>query len=294
MVVFAVTVPDAPKVIAVPFTVTDEFCNAVFGKLRVELAATNGMPVGPVIKKPLVPIPQLVVVPNAVDITLPVTCMGYVPVYVVGAVPLEAAVIKPFALTVMFALVNDPTLPFTVAKVPAAVTFPEPSNVGDVYAKSPVIEMVRPVASAVAVPALPVILALSDEVDTAYKVPLLPPISPLSEATLIVLENISVPLKVLVSPSNVEDADVPELPVIVTGDEPNMLKAVHEAVPAQVTVVVGVFKRMPLGPVYTAPPVRLAMLTLPVASIAILEVPVSVLLPAPVKKAIDDAAVNPV
>lgn len=44
---------------------------------------------------------------------------------------------------------------FTVARVPAAVTFPEPSNVGDVYVKSPVIEMVRPVCNAVAVPALP-------------------------------------------------------------------------------------------------------------------------------------------
>jgi hypothetical protein len=34
-------------------------------------------------------------------------------------VPLAAAVIKPFALTVMLALVNDPTLPLTVARVKA-------------------------------------------------------------------------------------------------------------------------------------------------------------------------------
>jgi hypothetical protein len=35
----------------------------------------------------------------------------------VGADPLEAAVIKPLAFTVMLAYVNDPTFEFTVAKV---------------------------------------------------------------------------------------------------------------------------------------------------------------------------------
>lgn len=44
--------------------------------------------------------------------------------------PLDAAVIKPFALTVMLALVNEPTFELTVASVPAAVTLPDPLNDG--------------------------------------------------------------------------------------------------------------------------------------------------------------------
>lgn len=46
------------------------------------------------------------------------------------AVPLAAAVIRPLALTVIFAAVNDPTLELTVASVPAAVTFADPSKDG--------------------------------------------------------------------------------------------------------------------------------------------------------------------
>lgn len=46
--------------------------------------------------------------PALKDVTVPV-----------GADPLEAAVIKPLALTVMLAYVNEPTLEFTVAKVKA-------------------------------------------------------------------------------------------------------------------------------------------------------------------------------
>ena len=50
----------------------------------------------------------------------------------VGAAPLDAAVISPFALTVMLAYVNEPTLPFTVAKVnalePEVVASPEISD----------------------------------------------------------------------------------------------------------------------------------------------------------------------
>lgn len=73
------------------------------------------------------------------------------------AVPFDAAVMRPFPSTVMLALVKEPTLAFTVARVPAAVTLPVPSKLGEVYAKSPVIAIVRPVCSAAAVPALPVI-----------------------------------------------------------------------------------------------------------------------------------------
>ena len=71
---------------------------------------------------------------------------------VTGAVPLEAAVIKPLPLTVIDALVKLPTLVLTVAKVPAAVTLAEPSKLGLVYAKSPVIEIVLPVVSVAADP----------------------------------------------------------------------------------------------------------------------------------------------
>jgi hypothetical protein len=59
----------------------------------------------------------------------PLETTGVVPVTeVTGAVPLDAAVIKPLPFTVRVALVNDPTLVFTVANVPAAVTFAEPSK----------------------------------------------------------------------------------------------------------------------------------------------------------------------
>ena len=47
---------------------------------------------------------------------------------VTAAVPDDAAVISPFALTVILALVNDPTFELTVASVPVHVTFPVPSN----------------------------------------------------------------------------------------------------------------------------------------------------------------------
>jgi hypothetical protein len=44
--------------------------------------------------------------------------------------PVAAAVIRPFASTVILALVKEPTLELTVANVPAAVTLPVPSNEG--------------------------------------------------------------------------------------------------------------------------------------------------------------------
>lgn len=72
--------------------------------------------------------------------------------------PFAIAVISPLPLTVTDGYVKVPTFEFTVASVPAAVTLLEPSNTGEVYAKSPVIERVRPVAKAVAVEELPVTL----------------------------------------------------------------------------------------------------------------------------------------
>ena len=61
----------------------------------------------------------------------PLDTTGEVPVTeVTGAAPLDAAVTKPLPLTVTLAFVNEPTLALTVAKVPAAVTFVEPSNDG--------------------------------------------------------------------------------------------------------------------------------------------------------------------
>jgi len=77
----------------------------------------------------------------------------------VGIALVLAAVIKPLPLTVKLGtLVELPKLPvfeLTVARVPAAVTLPLPSKLGLVYARSPVIAIVREVASAVAVEALP-------------------------------------------------------------------------------------------------------------------------------------------
>ena len=73
----------------------------------------------------------------------------------------EAAVTKPFALTVITGVAvadpNCPTLLFTVAKVIAPVTFPAPVKEADVQVPSPVIPIVLPVSKAVAVAALPVV-----------------------------------------------------------------------------------------------------------------------------------------
>ena len=83
----------------------------------------------------------------------PLDTTGAVPVTdVTGAVPLDAAVINPLPLTVKLAFVNEPTLVFTVANVPVAVTFAEPSKLGLVYAKSPVTAIVLPVVSVAADP----------------------------------------------------------------------------------------------------------------------------------------------
>jgi len=72
----------------------------------------------------------------------------------VNAVPTAAvvtAVTNPFALTVTTGIrvcePKDPTLLLTVANVPVPVTLPVPLNDSLVYAKSPVIATVLPVAS---------------------------------------------------------------------------------------------------------------------------------------------------
>jgi hypothetical protein len=81
-------------------------------------------------------------------------------------------VVSPFALIVTIGIaVLLPVEPgvATVARVPAAVTLPVPSKLGDVYARSPVIAIVRPVARAVAVAALPVRAAV---IVPAVKLPL--------------------------------------------------------------------------------------------------------------------------
>lgn len=72
----------------------------------------------------------------------------------------EAEVINPLPFTVNVGMeVEEPKLPtleLTVARVPTAVTFPDPSKEGEVYVKSPDIDIVRAVARMVAVSALPV------------------------------------------------------------------------------------------------------------------------------------------
>ena len=52
------------------------------------------------------------------------------------------------------------------------------------------------------------------------------------------LVNLSTPVKVLESESKVDDADVPDAPFIVIGEEPRTLNPVQETVPVQVTEVV--------------------------------------------------------
>lgn len=88
-------------------------------------------------------------------------------------------------------------------------------------------------------PAEPVIEALSDEVETAYREPLLPPMRPLSDATEIVFENLlSTPENVFESPKRVEDAAVPEAPLIVMGLAPMAVNEVQLTLPLHVTLVV--------------------------------------------------------
>jgi hypothetical protein len=114
------------------------------------LATGNAVPDRLIANVPLVVIGEPEIDKNAgtvaaTDVTLP------------PAGPLEAAVTNPLELTVTLAFVNEPTFAFTVAKVPAAVMLADPLNDGLVYAKSPVIAIVRPVCSVVAVAALPVV-----------------------------------------------------------------------------------------------------------------------------------------
>ena len=42
--------------------------------------------------------------------------------------PFDAAVIRPFAFTVMFALVKEPTFEFTLSRVAVIAVVPEPST----------------------------------------------------------------------------------------------------------------------------------------------------------------------
>ena len=76
-----------------------------------------------------------------------------------ATVAVLTAVTRPLALTVTTGMADDepyvPTFEFTVASVPAAVTFAEPLNDGLVHVTSPVMAIVRPVAKVVAVVALP-------------------------------------------------------------------------------------------------------------------------------------------
>ena len=69
-------------------------------------------------------------------------------------------VISPLAFTVIAGTCvedpNEPTFELTVASVDVPVTSPEPSNDAEVQLTSPVMPIVLPVASVVAVDALPV------------------------------------------------------------------------------------------------------------------------------------------
>jgi hypothetical protein len=63
----ACIVPEPPKDIPVPFTVIEEFWRAELGRFKVDEAAVNGIPVAPVITKPLLPIPNVVEVEKRVE-----------------------------------------------------------------------------------------------------------------------------------------------------------------------------------------------------------------------------------
>ena len=104
-------------------------------------------------------------VPSKVNVSEPNATVSLLPlsaaiVKFVEILAVLTAVTKPLALTVTTGIAvvvpNDPTLLLTVANVPAPVTLPEPSNDAEVHVMSPVIPIVLPVASAVAVSALPV------------------------------------------------------------------------------------------------------------------------------------------
>lgn len=88
-------------------------------------------------------------------------------------VVLPAAVMRPLALTVKVdaavAEPKDPTLEFTVASVPAAVTFADPSKDGEVQVKSPVMASVRPVDRASDLYAVPLSIRHLDDVPSYTK-----------------------------------------------------------------------------------------------------------------------------
>ena len=80
---------------------------------------------------PRVKLPDVVTVPVRVNpLTVPVPPTLVTVPLPPPPLPVDTAVTNPLALTVTVALVNVPTLEFTVANVPAAVTLPDPSKLG--------------------------------------------------------------------------------------------------------------------------------------------------------------------
>ena len=103
-----------------------------------------------------VPIVTVVAVAAAVALILRVRAPS-------GTSAVDIAVIRPLPFTVMTGISmvdpNAPIFEFTAASVPAAVTLPDPSKLGEVYVISPVIDSILPVVhlvALVAVSALPV------------------------------------------------------------------------------------------------------------------------------------------
>ena len=111
-----------------------ELPNAVTAPpIVIEFAARYALAIGEPFHTPVV------TVPSEVKEELTTFAASVVPVSVpAGATTAEvdAAVIRPFALTVNEGMAldepNAPTLLFTVARVPAAVTLLEPLNAGEV------------------------------------------------------------------------------------------------------------------------------------------------------------------
>lgn len=259
---------------AVVFTVTEEFVKAEFGRLSVELAATNGMPVGPVIRNPLFPRPKVVVVAKIVvmfGVAPPLENNGFVAVTLV-TVPCGCAWQPnnpPVQVRALVPVQTPNPAPWSVASVEEPVTdkdvevafVVEPAEAKKSTGKITwfgklsvhVLFAVRSCAPALddtwlAVPATVSVVALlagvkpnKEEDAKLYKRPPLAPTNPLSAATFMVFENVfRTPPNVLLSPKRVEDAAVPAATLMVTGDAPRTANEEQDALPVHVTLVVAV------------------------------------------------------
>jgi len=136
-------------------------------------------------------------------VTPPDEAMGAVPVTsVTGAVPLEAAVTRPLASTVMLAFVYEPADTAVFAKVKAVATSAEPFTEPEPVA-SPVNDKVLAVVQASAVVAVVAVVALPESeavIVPALKSPLASLATTFEAVFADVASTANVPLLVIVPP----------------------------------------------------------------------------------------------